>query len=282
MAHIVFLHHRFDSFWTRRGLTRFRRYMMGDVLEILLRRGHTVSIADRPERVPAGDLLILHVDSSIVPDDYLAVALSFPVSINGCVRDITKRAISGLVVGPDSDWEGPVVVKSNLNSHGRPERRQNRNARLHARRAPHRDLRVVGNYGVHETIAEVPREVWSDPFLVVEKFMPERHGEHYGARTYIFCGATERCALHLSASPIVKGAGVISSTPTDIPDGIREIRARLGFDYGKFDFVMHDGKPVLLDANKTLGNVPANGELADRIRAANDTIADGVEGMLPG
>jgi hypothetical protein len=28
-------------------------------------------------------------------------------------------------------------------------------------------------------------------------------------------------------------------------------RARLGFDYGKFDFVIHEGQAVLLDANRT-------------------------------
>jgi hypothetical protein len=28
-------------------------------------------------------------------------------------------------------------------------------------------------------------------------------------------------------------------------------REALGFDYGKFDYVEHDGEPILLDANKT-------------------------------
>jgi hypothetical protein len=27
----------------------------------------------------------------------------------------------------------------------------------------------------------------------------------------------------------------------------------MGFDYGKFDYVMQEGQPVLLDANKTPG-----------------------------
>ena len=40
---------------------------------------------------------------------------------------------------------------------------------------------------------------------------------------------------------------------------IVEAQRRLKFDYGKFDYVIHDGQPVLLDANKTTG--------ADRIRS---------------
>ena len=32
---------------------------------------------------------------------------------------------------------------------------------------------------------------------------------------------------------------------------LRAWRARLGFDYGKFDFVVRDGEPVLFDVNRT-------------------------------
>ena len=49
------------------------------------------------------------------------------------------------------------------------------------------------------------------------------------------------------------------------------LRQELGFDYGKFDYVVHDGRPVLLDANKTTGaaGLPLTPELvaARRYRA---------------
>ena len=35
--------------------------------------------------------------------------------------------------------------------------------------------------------------------------------------------------------------------PVPIPDEIRAARKRFGFEYGKFDFVLHRGVPVLLD-----------------------------------
>ena len=34
---------------------------------------------------------------------------------------------------------------------------------------------------------------------------------------------------------------------------LEEWRRRLHLDYGKMDYVMHEGCPVLLDANKTVG-----------------------------
>jgi hypothetical protein len=33
-----------------------------------------------------------------------------------------------------------------------------------------------------------------------------------------------------------------------VPQALREMRARLGFDYGKFDFVVNDGRATLFDA----------------------------------
>jgi hypothetical protein len=41
-----------------------------------------------------------------------------------------------------------------------------------------------------------------------------------------------------------------------VPDDLRETRRRLGFDYGKWDFVLHEGRAVLIDANKTPGRPP--------------------------
>jgi hypothetical protein len=35
---------------------------------------------------------------------------------------------------------------------------------------------------------------------------------------------------------------------------VREWPAQLGFEYGKFDYVVHDGTPILFDVNKTVGS----------------------------
>jgi hypothetical protein len=84
----------------------------------------------------------------------------------------------------------------------------------------------------------------------------------------VFFGPRERASVSFSPSPVVKRVNTIRSEfVPDVPEAIREARGRLGFDYGKFDFVIHQGRPVLLDANST----PA---CSDRPTPRLDAIAD--------
>ena len=53
----------------------------------------------------------------------------------------------------------------------------------------------------------------------------------------------------------------------------------MGFDYGKFDFVRHDGQWLLLDVNKT-PSAPAVGELNEGLRERLFSIADGLRAFL--
>jgi len=59
----------------------------------------------------------------------------------------------------------------------------------------------------------------------------------------------------------------------DVPEAIRAARRHLGFDYGKFDFVIHQGQPILLDTNST----PAcSGRSSPRLEAIADELAAGL------
>jgi hypothetical protein len=50
----------------------------------------------------------------------------------------------------------------------------------------------------------------------------------------------------------VKSSSVIRrEVLRDVPDELRRIRADLGFDFGKFDYAIVDGKVVLYDVNRT-------------------------------
>ncbi len=283
MATIVVLRHRFDAFRLEepRFLARYRgRYMLAAVLAVLRERGHRILHTNRPDRAPPGDLLFLHVDCSVVPEEYLAAAARYPAAINAGVRDITKRRVSSLLVTPGDGWDGPVFVKTNLNFRGYPERVQNRNARLRLRRPPHAGLPPVREYRRYDSPAEVPDAIWRDPAYVVERFVTEEIDGLYASRTYVFCGPAERCTLHLGRHPYVKAHNIVRSVPAEVPAALRAMRARMGFDYGKFDFVMQAGRPVLLDANKATGGVN-NPALAERIRAGHVALADGVESFLP-
>lgn len=284
MARIVLLHHIDDNFFhfnRRFGLRRKQSvFMMKSVLDDLARRGHRIRYESDPDRVSGGDLLILHVNLSRVPAAFLAAAARFPASINAAVTDISKRSYSQLLVVADSDWDGPVIVKSNLNYHGLPEVWHNERASARGLDAPYPDVRPVMDYDIYPRLSEVPEPCWTDPMRVVEKFIPEVVKDGFGVRAYIFCGAAERCTLHVAPTGIVKGEGIIRSEVVPVPPQLRQLRDRMGFDYGKFDFVMHNGAPVLLDANKTPSGVSARGTISHHIAQGNRTLADGLEGLL--
>ena len=73
------------------------------------------------------------------------------------------------------------------------------------------------------------------------------------------------------------GRRVLRRVPVPVPEELRAWRHRLGFDYGKFDFVVRDGVPILLDVNRT-PTVPPN--LTDAVRRGQGELARGIEAFL--
>ena len=63
----------------------------------------------------------------------------------------------------------------------------------------------------------------------------------------------------------------------DVPDEVRAVRRRHGLDFGKIDFVLHDGKAMVFDVNKT-PTVYLNkaGQPGKFVRS----LADGIDGFL--
>jgi hypothetical protein len=49
----------------------------------------------------------------------------------------------------------------------------------------------------------------------------------------------------------VKAENLVERIPVEVPEAMRARRAELGFDFGKFDYVRHGERWVLLDANRT-------------------------------
>lgn len=214
--------------------------------------------------IPA-DILIVHVDLTIVPDSYLEFAKRYPIVLNGKVKDIRKSTISRNLLTQQDNWKGQVIVKSNQNCAGVPELLRS-GYRGKLKKLYHRYMKKLrlqsllrtpqhsNDYKVYESLANVPQYCFSHPNLVVEKFIPEREGEFYCVRTVSFLGNRKHCIRLKSRSPIVKGN--TTEISEDIPDphpDIEKIRQQLNFDYGKFDYVVLDGEVILLDANKTIG-----------------------------
>jgi hypothetical protein len=268
MSRFLIITHAYDDF-----------FRMSYLLEIFAGQwaaaGHHVTVAQGLGDWPEADAAILHVDLSVVPTAYVEAARRYPVVVNGAATDIRKRQVSRHLVRPDDGWTGPVIVKTDLNCGGIPE--QTKLARGGASDLSAGTIvSTTAPYPILPSAAEVPDAVWHHPGLVVERFLPEQDSRGFWARTWIFFGDRERCSRYLCDHPIVKGRAILAREPAEVPDLLRAERERLGFDYGKFDFVLHDGEPILFDANRTPGAPPALPELA----ASNLELARGIDMLM--
>ncbi|AZO42683.1 hypothetical protein EJ076_17095 [Mesorhizobium sp. M7D.F.Ca.US.005.01.1.1] len=279
MTRIAVITHEFDRFERWRG-PLFRRgssYMLFDLLKELKRRGHSVRIIAGTSAKPEADIAVLHVDATVTPPEYVEYARAFPFCLNIGAADISKRRVSGALIGKDDDWQGPVIVKSNLNNLGVREQALNRRSLRAGKPRPFPGVKLIEGYRVYASLSDVAPAVFDRSDLVVEKFIPEPESDGFGARFWIFCGERERCTRHVSPQSLVKGDDTIRHEPVPVPEELRALRRQLGFDYGKFDFVMHEGRAVLLDANKTPGGAR---NLSAFLAAGNANLADGFESLI--
>jgi hypothetical protein len=279
VARIAVITHEYDRFQWRRGvfLRQHSPYMLFDLLAELKRRGHSTQILRGPSSRHDADIAVLHVDATATPADYVEYARGFPFCLNLGAADISKRRISGAALRDGDDWSGPVIVKSNLNHCGTPEQQLNRQSERAGKAAPFPDVRIFDRYQIHASLAEVPPEMLMRMDLVVEKFIPEPEPDGFAARFWIFCGDRERCTRYVSPQRLVKGDDTIRRESVAVPEELRALRRLLGFDYGKFDFVVHEGRAVLLDANKTPGRAR---NLSKIVAAGTANLADGFESLI--
>ena len=226
------------------------RYFMREIAEVWRERGHRISVAHGPTRRPVeADVAVLHVDLTVVPADHLEFLRAYPVVINGGVTDISKRVISRSILSASDVYDGPVIVKTNRNYGGIMEAQLA--ARTKSRSGPAFSCEPK-DYAVYRSAREVPAATWANPDLVVEKFLPEQRDGCYCLRTWVFMGDRETNSLSWSRQPIVKSDAVIRREPVaDVPEELRQMRQSLGFDFGKFDYAIVDGRVVLYDANRT-------------------------------
>ncbi len=245
---------------------RIKDYLISILAEIWQEDGHEVIFLFGTKKFVPADIILVHVDLSVVPDSYLKFAKRYPLSINGSVKDIRKKSYSDHLIHKNDSWDGRVIVKSNNNSAGIPERRgRGFTGRIQKKiysLIQHSNLPFLPSpilsaldYKVFNDLQDLPSFYFYHPGLVTQKFLPEKDGDLYCTRILIFLGDKTRCSLIKSKDPIVK-SDTAESIETDIdphPD-ILALRKKLGFNYGKFDYVINDGKAVLLDANKTVGS----------------------------
>lgn len=205
------------------------------------------------------DLGMLHINKTRLNENEVPVVAPERQLLNRHVLDISKASFSQLRVYQGDDWDGPVMVKSNLNSFGNPERRLRRRgvfelalrqlARSHWRLA-HR--LPPNEYPLVPRLSMVPSWVWERSDLLVERFMPERQGDLYSVRGWLFFGERGYAYRLFSASPTVKTGNITRyEILSRVPPELEDFRRGRQFDFGKFDYVEVEGRPVVIDINKT-------------------------------
>jgi len=280
MGNIAILVHKNDRF-------EAMHYFLHAISEIWRESGWEMRVLQGPQGKISADLAILHVDLTRVPNRYLKYLEQFPKVLNGQVADISKKRISRNLVERGDDYDGPVIVKTNRNYGGLGEAMHvsetigvPRLAHALRRRLPWsmRDALAVSEYRVFQTKKEVPFPVWVNRDLVVERFLPEMHDGFYCLRTWVFFGDRETNSLSYSNEPVVKSTNIIKREAVpQVPEELREVRRKLGFDYGKFDYSIVERRVVLYDANRTptLGAFPRD-QYLPRVRH----LAEGLKAFL--
>lgn len=217
--------------------------------------GIEVGFLTSTRRVLPADVLIVHIDLSVVPEVFLEFAAQYPVAVNGKVRDIRKTTISKQRVLRGDDWDGPVIVKSDLNCCALGERvlREERGrTEISLPRYPFA-MRSQQDYRVYRRVSEVPDQFFEDESVIVERFLPEREGDTYFCRSHHFLGSKTTTVRLGSREPIVVGHVAHVIEDVEPHEDVLRARVELGLDYGKIDYVVHDGRAVVLDVNKTTG-----------------------------
>ena len=241
--------------------------------------GHRVLEHFGTEPPPPGNLAVLHIDLTVVPAEYRALVSHYEHVINGTVLDISKRTFSQNLVGPGSDWNGPVVVKTDANHYGRMEWIAHSVAEKLGVPSKPPTGPWMKDYLIYDSLREAPDWVWQGPGLIVEKFLPERDAQGYYMRVWTFFGDRERSSRFRAEVPIIKSDLVLGRESVSVPDEIRAWREKLGFAFGKFDYVIHEGHPILLDTNRTPA-APTNSAVTPNSTESYASMADAIHGFL--
>jgi hypothetical protein len=294
MKRIAVLVHEHES------RARLRKYLLWACTSVWESQGIEVETIWGAPRAPVeADVIFAHVNLTMLPDDVVDFISRHGPVVNGSVRDTSKSVVSSQLVGPGCEYDGPVIVKTDQNAGGRADHRDGRCPPRFGSRAwrgglSHRlsvrspRLATVGlrwadvlnpkRYPTFRSIRDVPRVVFDNPALVVERYVPEIDGDHYCLRSYCFLGDRAVTVRVKSFDPVVKASSIVFREEVGVDESIVATRHRLGFDYGKFDYVVHAGEAILLDANPTpmlAGAVRTDSQL----RTAA-TLAGGISGWL--
>lgn len=266
-----------------------RFYLIDALAQRWMKMGYKVVTHYGTKNLPSADIAILHIDKTIVPDEYSECLSQYSIVLNRNALDISKSLISKNMVRPEEDYSGPVIIKTNANFGGvrearekSPSQKEKKWLRWLLKMKPNWekiDSLNPHKYPIFKNKKSIPAGVWTNKNLIVEKFLPEIENGLFFLRYWIFFGEQGWAGRFGAKKPIIKfRKRVTKDELIPIPDELKLVRKKLGFDYGRFDFVQHDGKPVLYDVNKTLG-VGRGAQQLEAYSAQLDILASGINGF---
>jgi hypothetical protein len=219
-------------------------------------QGFELEVVRGITREVEADIVISHIDLTLVPEEYTAFLQRYPVVINRNAIDISKTTISQNLLTMRDAYDGPVIVKTSENYGGIPEQahQEGMGHSLISGQRPWRKVEYLDphNYPRFESIKEVPNGVWKNKKLIVEKFLSERDADgNYRLRTWYVLGDKELGKSEYSENPIVKAGAFNKEILNHVPEELRAARKRLGIDFGRFDYAVVDGETIIYDINKT-------------------------------
>lgn len=234
-------------------------YLVARLACLWQEEGHRVTVG--PSDLLEADIGMINIDRTWVPAGCIPANPEGRPILNASILDISKKRISGNILTFDSSYKGKVIIKTDANSFAWPERSSGTNgmAKSLYRMSRHflpwnltRQLWFYQDYPILNDLNGVPEWVWKREDLIVERFVPEMEGEEYALRLWVFFGDQEYGVRMFSPDPVVKVSGITRFENIDgVPESLRKIRQELEMDFGKFDYVVVDGKAILLDVNKT-------------------------------
>ena len=252
-------------------------YLIAHLVMRWLDAGHQVVHHIGCENLSDADLVFLHVDKTVVPDRYIDCVSDYPVVINRRIRDISRSNYSQHRLAEGDDYDGLVIVKTNANYGGVPENIANKAAEN--RKMDWSTIQTINpiKYPVFNHIRHVPEQAWHNKHLFIERYYPEYENGLFHVRYWGFLGDKSYSGRIASKNPIVKFGNAVSvEKEIPVPDEIRQWKTALNMDYGRFDFVVHQGKSVLLDVNKTMGGSATMEGYKDQL----DILASGIENYV--
>ena len=272
--------------------TNPKKYVIHHLAKMWQEDGNEVRYIFGCKKFIPGDILILHVDLSVVPQKYIDYASKYPIALNNKISDIRKVAISENILSYGDPWDGPVVVKSNYNFYGMPERvyyKSNLKKRfeiidtvkskffqLRYKGMPLEDIR---QYKIYKSIKEIPKKWFSFQYAVIEKFIPEMENDVFHLRIAQVLGSRVISTRIASRDPIIKARKSIKTEEIEPDEIIAHWRGKYHLDYGKLDYVVNNGVPSLLDVNKTVGATSGYRKDSD-LYATRKYIAEGIYDYL--